>query len=179
MGNVESEDISQVTERASFLFDTIQGSQFRISIDLQQYLKSPVIYVVAQDLLSLERTILKYSINPELVRCDENLLEIKEIKDMSDSCAEVTILYHGIGDVFVLGAATVDEMPETKTIISDGIYLGKLPFSLFPLMLTPKSCGKDGSLRNLSKFRLYVLRHSDRCAMYSHHCVKIVCSEYF
>lgn len=126
MGNVDSEDISQVTERASFLFDTVQGSQFRIAIDLEQYFKSPVIYVVAQDLLSLERTILKYSINPELVRCDGNLLEIKEITDMSDSCAEVTVMYHGIGDVFVLGAAAVEEIPETKTIISDGIYLGKL-----------------------------------------------------
>ena len=132
MGSVDSEDITHVTERATYLFDISQGSQFRITIDLQQYLKSPTIFVIAQDMVSLERTILKYSIDPELYRCDENLLEIKRIKDLKDSCAEITVLYNGVGDVFVLGASAVEETPETKTIISDGIYLGKFGLSCLP-----------------------------------------------
>ena len=125
MGNVDSEDISQVAEQAVFLFDTIQNTQFRINIDLQEYLKTKAVYVVAQDLLSMERTILKYSINPDFYRCNENALEITTIKDFSDSCAEITILYRGIGDVFVMGATANEGGPETKTIISDGLYLGK------------------------------------------------------
>lgn len=125
LGSDATIDVNWMEKNAIFLFNTISGNRFRVTIDLSKIDQTSYAYFLAVDTLTSRRVMTIYRIEKALIGCNQNLLEISNVEDLHDSCAAIAVYYHGKGDIYVLVVPSSDDTPSTEGIVNEGIYLGR------------------------------------------------------
>ena len=116
---------SEAETNAKYFFSVVGDSRFQLYIDQTSIHQQPYIAIIAKSVVNNNSGYLNYKVDQENFICNSISLSIEEVKDLGDSCAELTVKYDGSGDVYFLQREDGIDVPRAGNILSEGMYLGK------------------------------------------------------
>ena len=117
--------IAEAEANAKYFFSVVSDNRFQLYIDQTSIHQQPYIAIIAKSIVNNHYGYLNYKVDQENFICDSIPLSIEEVKDLGDSCAELTIRYDGSGDIYFLQREDGIDVPRVGNILSEGVYVGK------------------------------------------------------
>ena len=115
---------SDIRTKLKYVFTVVPGSSFVVTFDGIKGVYLPYIAIYAQSTTSSSTLLYNFHLEKKNFSCRRKHLKIVSVKDLKNTCANVTIEFNGSGGVYLLSRKSHEQAPSSLNIIDEGVYLG-------------------------------------------------------